>query len=210
MAELGAAVEKYSFPAVYFDFVANAEVRGPDMGAVEAAIHAMLVSSIPEDVRHGLANVIYWGYAQIPYRPVRVRRFLERVALNHLTQFQALVAAHGVPGLAQIRAVRIPEYSGISFISKILAFLNPAQYCVLDQQLAKLAKGPGAGALHGLSLGTQIQVTVNNEAVYHAWRAECRRISKQYFEGRHRVVDVERGFFQLVQTNQVPLAQQIY
>src|SRR5687768_15401796 len=140
------------------------------MGTVEAAIHAMLASASTEDVRYGLANVIYWGYAQIPYRPVRVRRFMERVTLGHLIQFQALVAVHGVPTLSQVKAVKIPEYSGISFISKILTFLNPSQYCVLDQQLAKLAYGPGTRALHRLSVGTQIPVTANNEAIYDAWR----------------------------------------
>ncbi len=208
--DLDAAIAGYSFPAVYFDFVANAEVHAPHMGAVEAAIQAMLVSPIAQDVRHGLANVIYWGYAQIAYRDVRVAHFRENVTSNHITQFQVLVAAHGVPSLSQIRAVKIPEYSGISFISKILAFLNPAQYCVLDQQLARLGMGPGACALHGLSLDTQIRVTAHNEAVYDAWRSECRRISTKYFGGRHRVVDVERGFFNLVQTSQLPLAQQIY
>ncbi len=210
VADLDAAIARYSFPAVYFDFAANVQVQAPHMRVVEGAIRGMLVSQIAEDVRDGLANVIYWGYAQIGYRDVRVDRFRRSVTLNHLTQFQALVVARGVPSLSQIKALKIPEYSGISFISKVLAFLDPAQYCVLDQQLARLGMGPGGSALHGLSLGTRIEVTAHNEVVYDAWRAECRRISAQHFGGRQRVVDVERGFFQLVQTNQLPLAQQIY
>ena len=44
------------------------------MGTVEAAIHALLASPSTEDVRHGLANVIYWDYSQISYRPVRAQR----------------------------------------------------------------------------------------------------------------------------------------
>jgi hypothetical protein len=31
-----------------------------------------------------------------------------------------------------------------------------------------------------------------------------------YFENRYRVVDVERGFFQLVQDDQLAVAQDIY
>jgi hypothetical protein len=210
VVDLDAAIGRYSFPAVYFDFAANKQVQAPRMGVVEGAIRGMLVSPTADGVRDGLANVIYWGYAQIGYRDVRVGRFRKGVTLNHLTQFQAVVAATGVPSLSQLKALKIPEYSGISFISKILAFLDPDQYCVLDQQLARLGTGPGASALHGLSLGTRIDVTAHNEVVYDAWRAECLKISAQYFGGRHRVVDVERGFFQLVQTNQLPLAQQIY
>jgi hypothetical protein len=194
---------------VYFDFAANIQVETPDIRVVEAAIRGMLVSQVAERVQDGLANVIYWGYAQIAYRDVRVARFRRGVTLNHLSQFQALVAA-GVPSLSQIKALKIPEYSGISFISKVLTFLDPARYCVLDQQLARLGTGPGRSALHGLSRGTRIEVTANNERVYDAWRAECLRISAQYFGGTHRVVDVERGFFQLVQTKQLQLAQQIY
>ena len=98
----------------------------------------------------------------------------------------------------------------MSFISKILMFLDPAEYCVLDRQLAKLGAVPGERALHGLLFGTQIPVTAHNEAVYDAWRADCRRISTQYFGGGYRVVDVERGFFQLVQSARLVLAQRIY
>jgi hypothetical protein len=209
VAELNAAVGRYSFPAVYFDFAASTPVQAPNIRVVEEAIRGMLVSQVVEVVRDGLANVIYWGYAQIGYRDVRVDRFRNGVTVNQLTRFQALIAA-GVPSLSQIKALNIPEYSGISFLSKILAFLDPAKYCVLDQQLARLGMGPGGCALHRLTHGTRIEVTTNNEAVYNSWRAECCQISASYFGGRHRVVDVERGFFQLVQTNQLPLAQRIY
>lgn len=207
---LDAAIGGYGFPQVYFDFVANAPVHAPNMAAVETAIRTMLVSANAQDVRHGLANVIYWGYAQIGYQNTRVQRFFAGAAEIHLCQFQALVATRGVPTLLEIKALKIPEYSGISFISKILTFLNPAQYCVLDQQLAKLADGHGACALHGLTRGTQIRVSTHNQAVYDAWRAECQSISTRYFGGRYRVVDVERGFFHLIQTNQLELAQQVY
>jgi len=56
VAELGAAIDAYCFPAIYFDFVAEVEVLGSDTGAVEAAIHAMLAAPSTEDVRHGLAS----------------------------------------------------------------------------------------------------------------------------------------------------------
>lgn len=209
VSDLDEAVARYKFPTVYFDFAANIQIEAPDIRIVEAAIRGLLVSHVAERVRDGLANVIYWGYAQIGYRDARVARFREGVTRDDLLRFQALVAA-GVPSLSQIKALKIPEYSGISFISKVLAFLDPARYCVLDQQLARLGTGPGRAALHGLKRGTRIEVTAHNERVYDAWRAECHRVSAQYFAGGHRVVDVERGFFQLVQTRRLQLAQQIY
>jgi hypothetical protein len=61
VAQLGASIDEYRFPPVYFDFVAEEEVLGSNMGTVEAAIHAMLASPSTEDVRYGLANVIYWA-----------------------------------------------------------------------------------------------------------------------------------------------------
>jgi len=210
LVELDRAIAEYAFPAIYFDFRANTEVRAGDMRAVEAAIRDMLVSGAAERIRDGLANVIYWGYAQIGYRETRVLRFRQNVSADQLCRFQALIKAESSVGLASIAALRLPEFSGISFISKILAFLDPARYCVLDKQLLKLAAVAGNRALHRLSAGTQIPVTASNEKAYDAWRGECAEISVRYFGGRYRVVDVERGFFSMVQAGQLAAAQELY
>jgi hypothetical protein len=192
---------------VYFDFAAAVPVVAANMSDVETSIRSMLVSDDVEQVRNGLANVIYWGYAQIAYRDVRVTRFRVGVTQDHLSAFRRLVEGGVTPTLAQIAMIGMPQYSGISFISKVLTFLDPIRFCVLDKQLAKLASGPGCRALHRLTMGTQIQITSNNESVYNAWRAECGEISTRYFGGRRRVVDIERGFFQLVQSGNLDLAQ---
>lgn len=210
VSELKAAIAAHAFPPVYFDFPAGVEVRAPHMLAVEAAIREMLVATTIESVRDGLANVVYWGYAQVGYRDRRVRRFRDNVADEQLIRFRALVGAGDPIRLCTLAALRLPEFSGISFISKILAFLDPGRYCVLDKQLLKLGAISGNRALHRLSAGTQIRVTVNNERAYDAWREECVGISSRYFGGRYRVVDVERGFFHLVQIGRVVDAQRIY
>ncbi|MGE0450573.1 MAG: hypothetical protein AB7Q29_13450 [Vicinamibacterales bacterium] len=127
-----------------------------------------------------------------------------------MSRFQDLIAAGPGVRLASVAALGLPEFSGISFVSKILAFLNPDHYCVLDKQLLKLAESPGDKSLHRVSAGTQIPITAGNERAYDGWRAECADISERYFRGRRRVVDVERGFFQLVQDKQVVLAQDLY
>jgi len=210
LLEFDTAIASYAFPAVYFDFGTSAEVRARDMRAVEVAVREMLVSPDIDRVRDGLANVLYWGYAQIGYRGVRVRRFRDRVTGVQLENFQTTIAAEHAASLCSIAAIGLPEFSGISFISKVLTFLDPARYCVLDKQLLKLAAVPGDRALHRLSSGTQIPVTPGNERAYDAWRGECAGISQQYFHSNYRVVDVERGFFQLVQSGQLATAQHMY
>lgn len=210
VAILQGAIAGYRFPAVYFNFAVNAPVAAANMSAVEAHIHGQLTSANPQSVLHGLANVIYWGYAQIGYRDVRVNNFLAGANNAHAASFQNLTAGGVVPTLRQIKNIHMPQFSGISFISKILAFLDPINYCVLDQQLARLANGHGVRALNQLTQGQQIRVSANNQVAYDLWRQECAAISTAYFGGAYRAIDVERGFFHLVQTGQLHLAQQIY
>lgn len=209
-SELEAAIATYAFPAVYFDFRTSIEVRAASMGVVENAIREMLTSEANGQVLDGLANVIYWGYAQVGYRDRRVRRFRDDATEDQLNRFRTLLGSTDSIGLDTIAALKLPEFSGISFVSKILAFLDPVKYCVLDKQLLKLALRPGNRALHRVSAGTQIRVTANNQQAYDAWRQECASISAQYFNGQYRAVDVERGFFQLVQAGRVALAQELY
>ena len=101
----------------------------------------------------------------------------------------------------------------MSFISKVLMFLNPKKYCVLDKQIARLRTHNGLKSLNQLTCRpneTQIRISVHNEAVYDGWRGECHTISAEYFENEYRGVDIERGFFQLLQQGRRIDAQMIY
>lgn len=211
--ELREAIEGYSFPAVYYDFIKNSEVQAKSMVEVENIIDPQLRSGDLEIVKNGLSNVIYWGYAKIGYRDRRVRNLRENITLHQLTRFQALVTNGKVPTMAEIKEIHLPEYSGMSFLSKILMFLNPLYYCVLDTQITRLRTHNSQKALNSLSLGpneNQIRISTRNEKVYDYWRIECQSISATYYAGKHRVVDVERGFFNLLQQGRQSLAQQIY
>lgn len=210
IVSLQSAIANYAFPPVYFDFCANSKVEAKNMTEVESYIRKLLISDDQQNILYGLANVLYWGYAQIGYRDVRVNRFLADTNGAHLSEFKLLTANGIVPTLSAIKKIGIPQFSGISFISKVLAFLDPDKYCVLDQQLARLATGNSKNALNQLKQGQQIRVTKNNEESYDFWRKECTAISMKYFDSRYRVVDIERGFFHLVQTDQLLLAQRIY
>ncbi|MCS6515048.1 hypothetical protein NX875_28700, partial [Burkholderia thailandensis] len=55
---------------------------------------------------------------------------------------------------------------------------------------------------------TTIPVTVVNSAAYEAWCTRLACIRDTYLPSR-RVVDVERGFFQLIQSGRVQLAAHI-
>lgn len=210
VTSLHESIVAYAFPPLYFDFEQGVPVNAANMREVEIAVGGMLRSPHPLVVKNGLANVLYWGYAQIGYGTRRVDRFLGGVTTEQIEIFQALLAANEVPTLRDLCNIRMPQYSGISFLSKILTFINPNRHCVLDLQLARLGLGEGAGALHDLIYTTTIRVTNHNEEIYGLWCNECSDISNQYFDGNYRAVDIERGFFQLIQAGDLGVAQQIY
>jgi hypothetical protein len=212
-AFLGAAIRGYSFPAVYYDFQLQREVRPPTMVAVEDVINGQLRSADAQDVEHGLTNILYWGYANVGYRDTRIEDLNSNITTEQVRAFQALVANGRTPTMAEVKSIRIPQYSGMSFLSKVLMFLNPTEYCILDRQITRLRTGNAPKALNQLSFGpneTQIKVFPHNEAVYDCWRGECLEISETYFENEHRVVDIERGFFHLIQQGHLPAAHAIY
>ena len=200
----------YEFPTIYRNFETGEVVLGDTMVEVEDAIRALLTSGDPAQIRFGLANVIFWGNANAGYRDHRVNKFLDSVTDEQIDAFRHLLITFPIPFVRQIRDLRIPGYSGISFISKVVAFLDPDNFCVLDLQLVRLGANTGNGALANISYTTQIPTTVANCASYLAWCDECSEISRIYYGSRYRAVDVERGFFNLIQTNRLALAQQIY
>jgi hypothetical protein len=56
---------------------------------------------------------------------------------------------------------------------------------------------------------TQIRITKESSNAYERWCEKMREISEQHFSAQFRAVDVERGFFQLIQVGKVALAAQI-
>ncbi|MFH1596788.1 MAG: hypothetical protein ABIG94_10545 [Pseudomonadota bacterium] len=203
----------YSFPAIYYDFINNCQVNPTNMGVVEEYVFKLLRSKNIIDVKYGLANVLYWGYAQVGYRDTRVQRFLNNTTDNQIKSFQELLLDGAVPDIATIKNLRLPEFSGMSFVSKIVMFLDPVNYCVLDDKVSNLRNPNCRKALSHLVFGPnemRIRISRQNQNVYNAWREECRAISAQYYQNVYRVVDVERGFFTLIQTGEIATAQEIY
>jgi hypothetical protein len=208
---LRSAIGEYEFPKVYYRFDVPGEVQAPEMLQVEKYIGELLRSPDPERTKYGLANVLYWGHAKAGYRGRRVKRFLEAVSGHQIEAFQNCVSGSDTPSPRAIFRIRMPEFRYLSFISKVLMFLSPNSHCVLDRQIAQLRPEDARRSLNGLTVQpTYIPVTQHNETIYAQWRAECLDISTRYFAGTYRPVDIERGFFALIQRDELDLARQIY
>ncbi len=106
----------------------------------------------------------------------------------------------------------LPQFSGMSFITKIRMFLDPHNYVILDQQILKMKNYRIPTLLNEIAFGeneTQIRISQKNIMVYNSWCGKCTDISDSYYEGRYRAADVERGFFNLIQKQKTRLATSI-
>ena len=180
--------------------------------SVEEFIRKDLISGNPEFVKNGLSNVIYWGYARIGYRDRRVETFRNKVTHGQLYDAtRCFKDTHGI-GLVEIKKLRLPQFSGMSFISKIRMFLDPDNSAILDKQILKMNETPFQTLLKEIAIGnkeTQIRISKNNVRVYLNWCKKCSEISAVYFKSKYRAVDLERGFFTLIQNGKVDFAAEI-
>jgi hypothetical protein len=179
---------------------------------VEKLIRDDLLSRELEHVKNGLSNVLYWGYAQIGYRDRRVTIFRDQVTKRQLYDAARLFPDIIGDGLEEIKKLGLPQFSGMSFISKVRMFLDPIRYVILDKQILEMNKTSFVTLLKSISFGpkeTQIRISQNNCRVYQSWCEKCVTISDNYFKGKYRAVDVERGFFTLIQKGQANTAAEI-
>ncbi|GAB3367993.1 MULTISPECIES: hypothetical protein [Giesbergeria] len=205
--DLENAIKSYSFPLDYYCFSHRTIKTAPNISTLETIICTQLKTT----PSNGLANVIFWGHSgSIGIRKIRFARFNTLINPVLTSKFSHLLTTNTAPSIVAIKNLGLPEYSGISFISKILMFLDPKNYSVLDLQLSKLHTVRGR-ALSLLKINTtQIPSTKSNESVYNKWRQECLYISNTYYTGIYRAADVERGLFQLIRSGNLATAIQIY
>ncbi len=205
---LRAASGAYAFPPAHFDFSANVPVLGLTMAALETRVRHELLSEV--GVKDGLSNVLYWGFAQMGgLAAVRVDRFRTSVTQNQLISASRLFASNPRPSLADIANLKLPQFSGVSFVSKVRMFLDPKTSATLDMQILKIQSVRPTTVLAAIRQSkTTIPVTVNNSAAYEAWCLRLAQIRDTYFPDL-RVVDIERGLFHLIQLGQVHCAADI-
>lgn len=207
---LSKAIQEYSFPPAYFDFHQNVAADKDDMKELEMVIKLELISNDCQRVKDGLSNVLYWGYAKMGIRDTRVGRFRNRVNMGQLTEAATLFSKSSLPSLLQIKKTGLPEFSGISFVSKIRMFLDPSNSATLDFQIMKMQQTCSNSALSEIRLQqTQIPITAHNSEKYEKWCKTLKDIARQYFGEHSRSVDVERGLFHLIQSGKVQVASEI-
>ena len=208
------AVASYDYPRVVCDFQTGGEIRHPDMAAVEGHIGALLRSPDPGRVRDGLSNVLYWGYARQPgRRDARVRDFRDDTPADdpRLARFADLVQSLGEPPLSTVagpallgvKRLTLRQFGQMSFVTKILMFLDP-RFPVLDMKVARAFANGGFAPLADLRFDRGgIRLTGNNVRVYERWTRWCREIAglanDEPTDSRRglRAVDVERTLFTL-------------
>ena len=205
------AISRYAFPPVTYDFLTEREVRHANMREVESKIRDFLTSGRRDEVKYGLAKILYWGWARRPgIRDHRVRRFLRNVAEEQLNEAARGLALLDGPGLRRIESLGLPEFSRMSFVSKVRMFLDPEQFVVLDRTLAGISTAKQSTLFGELKVGTSIGITARNEAVYRRWCDLCVDAAGTYFGGTGVIAaDIERGIFQMVNDGQTEAAARI-
>ena len=200
-AKILAAVAEYEFPFATYDFKSGRPKHHPTMQDVENLIRGQLLHADSSEVKDGLSNVLYWGYASQPGRQKqRVNEFRDKATSDQIDGFKNAVARLGYCSLSDIKVLKMPQFSGMSFTSKILMFMSPEKYPVLDLKIAKFGARSGFRVLDGLTAGTSIRLTEKNMKIYGKWAAWCAEIASIVNASagkgdRVRVVDVERAIF---------------
>ena len=209
----------FSFPKVTFDFRNSQRTQHEDMRGVEKCIGALLSHEDPVDVKDGLSNVLYWGYArQQGRRGHKVRTFrnmMKSTDDRRLVGFMEFVGPTPDTRVAErllaLKKLGLPEFGQMSFATKILMFLDPDRYPVLDLKIARATANKSYFApLQKLTVNqTSIPVTRANAAGYARWACWCRSIATRINEipqspcGDLRAVDVERAVFQLADSEEM-------
>jgi hypothetical protein len=175
---------------------------------LERFVRAQLLSAKHVDIKNGLSNVIYWGYATSRGRlKDRVKRFRSEVNDRQIIEFSKSVQSTDIR-FKDIAKCNLPQFSKVSFISKILMFLDPTKNVTLDLQLSKIKAAKTSTSFRNLSIcPTYIPVTRQNETFYSAWCNTCCDVAHEYFASNGiRGVDVERGFFTMIRNGHVETA----
>jgi hypothetical protein len=204
---LRAAIANYNYPTVAYDFENEVEIQFENMLEVEAFIGAKLHSNQVQEVKDGLSNVLYWGFANAGFRWVRVNNFRNGVNEATINQFMEVrninLDLHGIAG------VGLPAFSKLSMSTKLLVFLFPEQNVVFDLKIKdNYSVENGTDPISLMTrYPTSLPITQNNNQLYLEWRQFCQNLADEYELGRP--VDVERGFFQLINDGTQEVGRQI-
>ncbi|MFA5817190.1 MAG: hypothetical protein WC865_16410 [Bacteroidales bacterium] len=201
----------YNFPCRLFDFGLDQEIEFENYRQLEYYIQEQLYNNEVKQIKDGLSNVLFWGYYRVGYGRVRVEKFRGQISNLQLQAFATIVKNNEFDPIV-IKKLGLPQFSQFSFISKILMFLDPARFVTLDKKIMDL--GDPQNHENPLSRipyserDTGIRVTNKSTKNYLEWCKLCGFIAKE-LNSEKIAVDIERGFFRLVEEKRIDYAKSI-
>jgi hypothetical protein len=181
---------------------------------IDAYHQRLLHSASPQDQFDGVLSIVYWGHfakrtgAPNPYALSRTRWMLEGKRGRHrrtvafvskrVRTARSCLAASSPPLRAAVDALDEIAFIGLSFASKILAFMDPERCAVLDAVVLR--------RLHD-SNDPGLQAITKDAAGFETWCLRCQEAATALnaqgstwtdWDGkpqRWRAVDVERAVF---------------
>ena len=200
ITDLFDAIQNYDYPAQLYNFDRNQPILYETMRELESELRRDLLSNDYIEVKYALANIVYWGNIQSGYVMYRVHRFLEKVTEAKIQKAVHLFSNLSDNSLKDIKKLGLPQFSNMSFVSKLRMFLDPNNYVTLDRKLLKLKECGVKTFFHDVSeRPTYIPITDHNCEQYDKWCEKCRDTADCYFQSSGIIaVDVERGIFHLV------------
>jgi hypothetical protein len=198
------AIRTYDYPPITYDFSEGRERVFPSMVDLEHFLKDLLLSGDVHLLKDGLSGILFWGYYRVAYRDRRVKTFRDQVCDVHLQNASEIFPTLEGTGLMLLKRVSLPQFSKMAFVTKLRTFLDPDHYCVLDKKIASLAQL----AIRLKCEKTYIPITTHNERAYRWWVDSCLALGSR-LQIKVRPIDVERGFFRLVNYKQVRLAEKL-
>jgi len=194
------AIRNYNYPAQLYDFEKNQPISFQTMRELEDYLQVRLLSNEPRQVRYALANIVYWGNINAGYCMSRVKKFLDNVTENQIQIAINLFPNIKGDGLADIKRIGLPQFSNMSFVSKLRMFLDPRNYVTLDKKLLKLKESDIRTFFDNvIEYQTYIPINNHNRKQYRLWSKKCKATANNYFREQGIIAaDVERGIFYLV------------
>jgi hypothetical protein len=197
------AILAYDYPAVTYDFADGCERQFSTIRELDTYLQGCLHSDNMQNLTDGLSGIFYWGHYRAGYRDYRVARFRSNITDVRLQRAVEIFPKVEGAGLMALKTLGLPEFSNMAFTTKLRMFLDPEHYCVLDKKIATLA--PLASRLR--QQPTFIPVNEHNQQAYRWWVDACSSLASQI--QNFRPVDVERGFFCLIEREQIGLAERL-
>ncbi len=183
----------------------------------------LLNGNSDEDLLHGLASTVFWGYASGADGRFHVARAVAKtkalakgyrnVPAQHRSDIlRCLRTARdrmkaGNTEEALLKAMGI-KFLGMSFASKVLMFMDPSKTAVYDSIIGKRLSNGSNKTLRDMAVSTSLSTNRKKQAkAYARWCAYCveeaakmNQVGKRWkdwdnSEQAWRAVDVERAFF---------------